>query len=162
MALLKNTISRTEATKRVQNWLQYATTKLGFTPQDVPKAIFIPREDVRDALHEFERFDKKGRKASGVRIYFTKNLPTDKQHDDLRLSCIVVPTVMSDLKDPKTGRPIHNDAIITIPSVQKSVGAALARTPNGGGGGGGGDTESIYDFTSPCPTDCGGTTNWGG
>jgi|SRR5688572_13253700 len=162
MPLLKNTISRTEAAKRVQNWLAYAVNNLGFTPEDAPKAIFIPREDVEDALHEFDRVNKQKRKASGVRIYFTKNLPTDDTHDDLRLSCIVVPTVMSNLKDARTGKPIHNDAIITIPALERSVGAALAMAPNPPDGGDGEGTETIYDFTSPCPTDCGGTTNWGG
>jgi len=159
MGLLLNTISRIEATKRVQNWLKYAQEKLGYKLEDVPKAIFIPREDVEDALNEFERFDKQKRKASGVRIYFTKKFPVDDTSDDLRLTCVVVPTIMSNLKDKKTGKPIHNDAIITIPAVRRSVGAALAMAPNGEGGGGGG-TETIYDFTSPCPTDCEGTTGW--
>jgi hypothetical protein len=161
MTKLVNTISRIEATKRVQNWLKYAIEKLGFKPADVPKAIFIPRADLDDAIHEFEKFDKQQRKSSGIRIYFTKNLPTNQINDDLRLTCIVVPTVMSNSKDRNTGLPIHNDAIIKIPTLRKSVGADIARSPNGGGGGGGGDSESIYDFTSPCPTDCGGTTEWG-
>lgn len=159
MTKLVNTISRIEATKRVQNWLKYAIEKLGFTPGNVPKAIFIPRADIDDALHEFERFDK--RKASGVRIYFTKKFPMDDKNDDLHVTCIVVPTVMSNLTDQNTGRPKHNDAIIKIPAFRRSVGADIARSPNGEGGGGGGDTtETIYDITSPCPPDCEGTTNW--
>ena len=161
MGKLINTITRIEATQRIQNWLRFAKEKLGFKPADIPKAIFIPRADLDDAIHEFEKFDKQGRKASGVRIYFTKKFPMDDVRDDVRLTCIVVPTVMSNNKNKDSGLPIHNDAIITIPAVHKSVGAALAMAPNGGGGGGGG-TETIYDFTSPCPTDCNGTTDWGG
>jgi hypothetical protein len=68
--------------------------------------------------------------------------------------------VISSSKDKNSGLPIHNDAIIKIPTLRRSVGADIARSPNGGGGGGGEETESIYDFTSPCPTDCGGTTDW--
>ena len=75
MGKLINTISRIETTKRVQNWLKYATKKLGFSGQTVPKAIFIPRADIDDALHEFEKIDKQNRKASGIRIYFTKKFP---------------------------------------------------------------------------------------
>jgi hypothetical protein len=159
MGALINTISRIEAVKRVQNWLKYATEKLGFKPEDTPKSVFIPRADIDDALHEFERFDAQDRKASGVRIYFTKKFPMGDSNDDLRLSCIVVPTVMSNLKDTNTGKPIHNDAIIKIPADRKR-GSATTRVVGGGNAGDGDDTESIYDFTSPCPTDCGGTTDW--
>ena len=160
MGLLVNTISRIETIKRVQNWLQFATKKLGFEPEDAPKAVFIPRADIDDALHEFERFDEQHRKASGVRIYFTKKFPMGDANDDLRLSCVVVPTVMSNLKDKDTGKPIHNDAIIKIPADRKN-GAATTRVTRDGDAGDGDDTETIYDFTSPCPTDCGGTTDWG-
>lgn len=159
--MLVNTISRAEATRRVKNWLSYAIEKLGFKVEDAPRAIFIPRADIDDAIHEFQKFDPDKRKASGIRIYFTKKFPLGDDDDDLRLTCVVVPTVQSNLKDKNTGKYIHNDAIIKIPALKKSVGAAMARIP-GGDGGGGGDTESIYDFTSPCPSDCGGTTNWEG
>lgn len=160
MAMLINTISRKTATERVHNWLTYAKEKLGFRPADIPKSIFIPRSDIEDALHEFEEFDELERKASGIRIYFTKKFPLDDKRDDLRLACIVVPVVQSNLKDKDTGKFIQNDAIIKLPAQRRSVGAAIARSMDGEGGGGGGDTETIYDFTSPCPTDCGGTTDW--
>ena len=158
--LLVNTISRKTTIERVQNWLKYAIEKLGFQPENVPKAVFIPRADIEDALYEFEHFDEQKRKASGIRIYFTKKFPMDDIRDDLRMACVVVPVVESNIKDKNTGHFIQQDAIIKIPTLRKSVGAALARTPNGESGGGGGETETIYDFTSPCPTDCGGTTDW--
>lgn len=163
MYKLKNTISRTDAIKRVQNWLTLAQEKFGLTLENVPKAIFIPRADLDDAIHEFEKSDKQQRKASGIRIYFTKNLPTDGIHD-LHLTCIVVPTVFSKKKRKDSNLPIHEDAIVRISSgPSHSVGAALARTPGPDEGGGGeGSEETIYDFTSPCPHDCEGTTNWVG
>ena len=74
----------------------------------------------------------------------------------MRLACVVVPTVQANKKDKSTGKFIHNDAIIKIPANRKA-GAARAVVAAVGDSGG---TETIYDITSPCPTDCEGTTNW--
>ena len=156
MRLLKNKITRSDAATRVQNWIRYAIQKFDLAEEKVPKAIFIPRQDLEDALTEFDRFNKRDQKASGVRIYLTKNTGDS---DDLRITCIVVPTVMTNLISKTTGRPVHKDAIITIPAVPRSVGAALAMAPTPPDGGGEGE-ETIYDITSPCPTDCEGTTPW--
>lgn len=153
-----NTISRVTATRWVQNWLVYAKEKLGFRPGATPKSIFIPASDVEQAIHGFQKLDPLHRKASGIRIYFTIRGEMNNEADPLYLSCIVVPTVMTDRIDETNGKPIHQDVILKIPALRKSVGAALARDP--GDGGGGGDSETIYDFTSPCPPYCNGTTDW--
>jgi len=153
--LFINTISRKAAAERVQNWLEYATKKLGFQQDEVPKSIFIPRVDLEDALKEFEKFDELKRKASGIRIHLTKNFPMDGIHDNLQLACVVVPTVQGS-KDEVTGRFNHIDAIIKIPASRKAGGARALTA----GVGDSGHTETIYDFTSPCPADCRGTTKW--
>ena len=151
--LKEKAIPREVAKRKFRNWIEYATEKLNFSPQEVPKAIFIPITDINNLAKALKIHGKI--EVSGIRIYFMRDESYKTQPEGLYLKCFVVPTVQG-----PSGKPTDQvDTIITIPSLNKSVGAALARIPNGGGGGGGGD-ETIYDFTSPCPPDCGGTTPW--
>jgi hypothetical protein len=152
--LLTNAVSRETATSTIRNWIEYASGALKFSRKDVPKAIHIPMIDINNLMAAFESFDKDKRKLSGFRIYFTRKYSVKEKPEGVQLTCVVVPTVNEGSAD----NPHHKDAIITIPStagkpeVSSSVAARVASESGG--------TETIYNFTSPCPTDCSGTTDW--
>lgn len=157
--LITHAIPREVAKRKFRNWIDYATNaKLKFNAAEVPKSILIPIVDIKNLMKAFKMFGG-NREMSGVRVYFIRDEPYETHPEGLYLKCMVVPTVQG-----KSGRDNHHeDAIVTIPPLQHMEhhkGAKAARTADVAARSGEDGTETIYDFTSPCPPDCDGTDDW--
>lgn len=128
------TIPLPEAKKRVARFrAQFAAA----VPQNtIPRAILIPIADILAIVDKYQTITPSGDitvALRGVRAYFAINEADEDLPDDI--TALIVPV---DLKG--------NDIIITPDG--------LPRNGNANGLGDDDPSTEIYDFTTPCPTEC--------
>lgn len=98
-------------------------------PETIPRAIFIPLEDIKELLSDYENA-KSEEALVGVRVYFGLKEVLGAKEESYELDGMLVPVLYESEKKP------HADGIFKDKK---------ARNP---------EETNIYDFTAPCPRYC--------
>jgi hypothetical protein len=123
------------AIAKTANWRMFMEkTFTAATPEELPKAVYISKNDIQDLARYCEADDS----ILGVRAYFT----LDKAYEEGVTN--QVKFIMVLVKDSKGY--FNGEDLLYIPAGEDMK----ALSPDGGNL----DDSNVYDFTKPCPDCC--------